>query len=283
MHSEDKKPNLSLFAWAWLKNYDSKNPSLGETVVVMQGNLHGGAILLTQAGAFCGPQKGLVKKLSKKVKALIPALGMLLFVVGSVSAVFLWSEQSTNEAIKILTPTPTPTPTPWLKPEQPIPTEIPEKKTQPAQAVKKENPKLITCTGPDGVKFQTTQKECDSLNAAWGNTRPPQQGLTKEQAELMIIKGQGEQALREMGSGNKLTNYNNCLADILGKKNDCQAKCSDTRGWESDACSAAYLGASPLVEYSQQQYDSCISESNAKHQSCYTGCSQQYDPMKCTY
>lgn len=177
---------------------------------------------------------------------------------------------------------PTPTPTPWPKPEQPIPFLAPSEE-KPSQAVKKKNPTLITCTGPDGVKFQTTQKECENLNAAWGNPRPPQQGLTKEQAELMLIKGQGEQALKEMESGNKSANYSKCLADVLEKKNDCQAKCSDSRSWESNACSAAYLGANPLVEYSQQQYDSCISESNAKHQSCYTGCSQQYDPMECTY
>ena len=28
----------------------------------------------------------------------------------------------------------------------------------------------IDCTGPDGVVFKTTQEECDSFNAAWGNT-----------------------------------------------------------------------------------------------------------------
>ncbi len=28
----------------------------------------------------------------------------------------------------------------------------------------------INCTGPDGVTFKTTQKECDEFNAAWGST-----------------------------------------------------------------------------------------------------------------
>lgn len=36
----------------------------------MQGNLHGGAILLTQAGAFCSPQKGLYEEVEKSVEAL---------------------------------------------------------------------------------------------------------------------------------------------------------------------------------------------------------------------
>lgn len=29
----------------------------------------------------------------------------------------------------------------------------------------------INCTGPDGIVFQTTQKECDDFNAAWGNNK----------------------------------------------------------------------------------------------------------------
>lgn len=32
----------------------------------------------------------------------------------------------------------------------------------------------IDCTGPDGVVFQTTQKECDDFNIAWGNVSLPQ-------------------------------------------------------------------------------------------------------------
>lgn len=31
----------------------------------------------------------------------------------------------------------------------------------------------ITCTGPDQKQFQTTQKECDDFNRAWGNVPRP--------------------------------------------------------------------------------------------------------------
>lgn len=34
----------------------------------------------------------------------------------------------------------------------------------------------IDCTGPDGVVFKTTQKECDDFNAAWGNTNGKDSG-----------------------------------------------------------------------------------------------------------
>lgn len=58
---------------------------------------------------------------------------------------------------------------------------VPEKKeviqSSPTSTAKPElkettatNKNTITCTGPDGKKFQTTQKECEDFNLAWGNT-----------------------------------------------------------------------------------------------------------------
>jgi len=54
-------------------------------------------------------------------------------------------------------------------------------KNQPQNQTNTINPNAITkpvggfstidCTGPDGRHFQTTQKECDSFNAAWAH--PP--------------------------------------------------------------------------------------------------------------
>jgi len=63
-------------------------------------------------------------------------------------------------------PNPTSTPTPT--PTQPV-------KNRP---VKSDNTNAIQsnkieCTGPDGKKFTTTQKECDEFNAAWGNAPTP--------------------------------------------------------------------------------------------------------------
>lgn len=39
--------------------------------------------------------------------------------------------------------------------------------------VQKGTSNKITCTGPDGKTFQTTQAECDNFNKAWGNVPPP--------------------------------------------------------------------------------------------------------------
>lgn len=54
----------------------------------------------------------------------------------------------------------------------PSPTKIPTKQntTTPPQT---NTSNKITCTGPDGKMFQTTQEECDSFNKAWGNVPPP--------------------------------------------------------------------------------------------------------------
>lgn len=48
----------------------------------------------------------------------------------------------------------------------PAPSQIPKANSG---AVKK-----ITCTGPDGKTFQTTQEECTAFNAAWGNAPKPE-------------------------------------------------------------------------------------------------------------
>lgn len=41
------------------------------------------------------------------------------------------------------------------------------KSTPQAPAPKANTSSQITCTGPDGKQFQTTQKVCDEFNAAW--------------------------------------------------------------------------------------------------------------------
>lgn len=60
---------------------------------------------------------------------------------------------------------------PSLKPilsESPTPS--PSPKTETVTNVPKNNNMNVTCTGPDGKQFQTTQTECDKFNKAWGNT-----------------------------------------------------------------------------------------------------------------
>ncbi len=68
-----------------------------------------------------------------------------------------------------------PQPSPSTQVERPVvrtvtPKPSPSTKPTPkAQAPKVDSPSQITCTGPDGKQFQTTQKECDEFNKAWGN------------------------------------------------------------------------------------------------------------------
>lgn len=67
---------------------------------------------------------------------------------------------------KSMNPTVTPTP---IKPTvTPTPTKQTKKTTSGSTNNTKTN--TIDCVGPDGVHFQTTQKECDEFNQAWGNT-----------------------------------------------------------------------------------------------------------------
>lgn len=61
-----------------------------------------------------------------------------------------------------------PTPTPTVMGVQSSRSSFPSPKPS-ARTIKQTTtiPK-IDCTGPDGVVFKTTQKECDEFNAAWG-------------------------------------------------------------------------------------------------------------------
>lgn len=73
-------------------------------------------------------------------------------------------------------PTPTPTPIPTVRR---VPTPSPGKvvkgtSTTSTSAVGT----LITCTGPDGKKFTTTEEECREFNEAWGKPTVPAFTLT---------------------------------------------------------------------------------------------------------
>lgn len=287
------------------KNHESKNPSLGEDFRGHVGKPSWGAIPITQAGAFCknSPLNRAMKKLRKVITSILPSL-MLLVIIGAGGAFAYFREQQLSQPQQeIISPTPSPKNTP--KPT-PSPSSVGTK-----PVIQKSASNRITCTGPDGKQFQTTRKECDDFNAAWGNPTSTSQGvchdpdgnviaiekcpwllgnqgqaqngLTENQVKNMIITEQAKQGLSEMEMQNKSANYNACLSDTFSKKNTCQSGCSNTRSSESNACSAAYLGSNPLIEYSPQKYDECIAESSAKHESCYTNCSQQYDATKCQY
>lgn len=71
-------------------------------------------------------------------------------------------QQSALPVISSPSPLPLPIPTPTNKAAQ-------QKVTTP----KTNTANKITCTGPDGKTFQTTQEECDAFNKAWGNVPPP--------------------------------------------------------------------------------------------------------------
>lgn len=82
---------------------------------------------------------------------IVATLVWLLGLTQLASANIKNQPQATIEKKEIIQTSPTPTPKPEVK-----------KKT----TTSKNN---ITCTGPDGKQFQTTQKECDDFNSAWGN------------------------------------------------------------------------------------------------------------------
>lgn len=46
-----------------------------------------------------------------------------------------------------------------------------DKQVKSANAPTTSSASKITCTGPDGKKFNTTQKECDDFNIKWGNVK----------------------------------------------------------------------------------------------------------------
>lgn len=54
------------------------------------------------------------------------------------------------------------------KQKQLIQEEIKERNSSPASTTTNKK-QLIICTGPDKKQFQTTQKECEDFNRAWGN------------------------------------------------------------------------------------------------------------------
>ena len=64
-----------------------------------------------------------------------------------------------------------PSPSPKVMGVQAKPSPSPTTTPKPVAKQPTTTPK-ITCTGPDGVRFQTTQKECDEFNAAWGKKAP---------------------------------------------------------------------------------------------------------------
>jgi len=99
----------------------------------------------------------------------VPAL-IITFIVAIASGVFITtgldklstlplqpSQETQVEQNTYHRSTPTPKPSPSAKPS--IQPQVQQINAQ----------KLITCTGPDGKQFQTSQKDCDEFNAAWKN------------------------------------------------------------------------------------------------------------------
>ncbi|PIY79353.1 MAG: hypothetical protein COY81_02990 [Candidatus Pacebacteria bacterium CG_4_10_14_0_8_um_filter_43_12] len=104
-----------------------------------------------------------MKKLLQLITSILPAVLLLLLIGAGVVLAHYREQQITQRVQPVTSPTPTIKPT-----SRPSPSAFPSPKV--TRHVTKPISGLITCTGPDGKQFQTTQKECDSFNAAWGNT-----------------------------------------------------------------------------------------------------------------
>jgi len=92
------------------------------------------------------------------------AFNPIIFALESYKAKNLPNYKENNFKIMNLTATPIP-----VKPTiTVVPTNGNQKTTSGITNTSKKN--LIECVGPDGKHFQTTQKECDDFNKAWGNT-----------------------------------------------------------------------------------------------------------------
>jgi len=112
-------------------------------------------------------EKAAMKKLRQLITSILPAVLLLLLIGTGVAFAHYREQQITQRVQLVVSPTPTLKPTSNQFPRAtPLPNTV-----QPTTKKAFDN---ITCTGPDGKQFQTTQKECENFNAAWGNTSKTQ-------------------------------------------------------------------------------------------------------------
>lgn len=111
----------------------------------------------------------------------------------------------------------------------------------------------IDCTGPDGVVFKTTQKECDEFNAAWGKTQITNSTATintMAQTVNCFYKSEGGVILYDYG----VVSSQRCkeLSDSWWNKKQ--------------------------NDLSSQNAQNCIDTAKSHSENCYTRCSADYPP-----
>lgn len=99
---------------------------------------------------------------------MVPAIGLIAAILAFIAGNRFVEERSSPKpfhkqtSVPIVTTTPSPT-------INPVPTSSPGKAVKGASTTSTSTVgALITCTGPDGKEFTTTEEECRKFNEAWG-------------------------------------------------------------------------------------------------------------------
>lgn len=101
----------------------------------------------------------------------------------------------------------------------PTPSSTPKATPVSAKTISKPSSGQITCTGPDGKSFNTTQAKCDEFNTAWGNAPTPNPNETI-QCNVHVNCGGGTKEMTRascdqstccsLSSGNAITSKDDC-------------------------------------------------------------------------
>lgn len=152
----------------------------------------------------------------------------------------------------------------------------------------------ITCTGPDGKQFQSTQQECDDFNSAWGkssqttNTQPAKKQQTATSTlnyycydntyNYWYYTSSGEQCNADNANS---ALYQLCTNNVqsFGEYKDCQDQCSATFYSDNDICFAAYATQDAYIEYNWDLYMECSNEVADNLSACYESCSPVYQKV----
>lgn len=135
------------------------------------------------------------------------------FVAVSTSVlVFVGAQEPVNvpqiqgvEAVEVAA-TPEPTIFPMVSP---TPDMLPPQTSTPTPIPK------IVCIGPDGKSFNTSKKECDAFNAAWGNNPSAENNTTDEDSSADCLSKELPQELRD--EVDSMNNRNNQITQLVQK------------------------------------------------------------------
>jgi hypothetical protein len=113
---------------------------------------------------------------------------------------------------------------------------------------------LVDCVGPDGVHFQTTQKECDEFNSAWGNSKKPTMAPSS-------------------------SNSNNVNTAISNVKQSCLAACLLAAEICTSTCTTNASNSNMICnrDYSGEDLSKCEENTRNERQSCYDRCNSDHN------